>query len=197
MRIRFTRHGKTNKAADGQPDHDRTLNQVGIDQANNRRRKLNGGKTADLVLSSTAGRALHTGKIISGVDEDEIVTLPELYCDMNDNGPGARLDVLFNKLGYAPPVEYLKEPDGACLTEWAARAREAIDAIMLDRSGPLDDIEVYGHAVCLPALAMTYCSDSDLLDFRKLLADVNLGECETIEMVIEDGKVTGMEVIAA
>ena len=100
--------------------------------------------------------------------------------------------MLFNKIGYKPVADYLKEDDGKVVMEWAERAWGHTNAIIESYGNP-DTVAVFGHAVCLQALGMQICSDNDLLNFRSMIADLNLGECEGFVLTIEDGKVVDLE----
>ena len=187
----FVRHGKALPAGEGDKDIDRPLGEVGHSQAKSRRKALI-TTAIDYVISSPARRARETAKIVTG--KSKIATVTALYPDPHDGGTGTRLDVLFNKpdLGYCAVGKYLVAEDGECVTEWATQAWAHTKA-MIDSYGNPDVIAIFGHAVCLPALGMQVCTDGDLLNFRSMIADMNLGECEGFALTVEDGKVVDLE----
>lgn len=194
-KIRFIRHGKAVAAGEGQKDIDRVLGEVGIHQAKTRWQKMN-GTDFGLVISSPAPRAWGTGEIVTSRTKRDMVIVDSLYPAPDDGAVGQRLDALFNMkhLGYAPVSAYLKEVDGACVTEWAETAwKDCAEKIGTD--GKPAFITVFGHAVCLPALGMQLCTADDLLDFKALIANINLGECEGYALTVENGRVTGLELI--
>lgn len=181
--LALIRHGKAKPAEAGQKDKDRQLSDVGLQQATAR------GATADysaidLILSSTAPRAFITGCVVTGKSIDEIVTLKELYFDPESEA-GQRLDKLFNlpHLGYAPVAKYLDEEGGDCVLAWA---EVALPAVMkeIDSAPRNDYVVAFGHAICLPALAMTICKDNPAL--VEQLAQINMSECGVIEIIFDD-----------
>jgi broad specificity phosphatase PhoE len=177
------RHAKAKPAEAGQKDKDRQLSDVGLQQAA-ARGAMADYSIVDFVLSSTAPRAFMTGCLVTRKSVDEIVTLEELYFDP-DGEVGQQLDKLFNlpHLGYASVAKYLAEEGGDCVLAWA---EGALPAIMkeIDSAPRSDIVAAFGHAICLPALAMAICKDNPGL--VEQLAQINMGECGVIEIIFDD-----------
>lgn len=182
MRKFYGRHGKAGAAAQGQKDVDRELNEVGIGQAIARGKKMNGTKFG-LVISSPAPRAGKTAAIVTSKSKDEIVFVDVLYPPPDDGDVGTRLDVLFNKLGYKPVSDYLKEADGKVVTQWSEQAHAECQEV-IERAGYPDVVGIFGHAVCSQALAIQDCIDYP--EFVQQIADINLGECDMILVTFDN-----------
>lgn len=181
--LTLIRHGKAKPAEEGQKDKDRQLSDAGIQQAT-ARGAVADYSVVDLVLSSTAPRAFMTGSLVTGKNVSEIVMLEELYFDP-EGEVGRQLDKLFNlpHLGYAPVAKYLEEEGGDCVLAWAAGA---LPAVMkeIDLAPRSDVVAAFGHAICLPALAMAICKDDPAL--IELLSQINMAECGVIEIIFDD-----------
>ncbi len=178
-RRKFVRHGKAKKAETGQKDQDRQLNDVGIEQAMNRRSVSNFSKV-NLVISSSAPRAFMTAHLVTGFSVDDIVKLDELYPEPVDEIT-IEFDRLFNLLDYKSVATYLNEAGGECVMVWA---ENVWPVIANEISSGDDDVAIFGHAVCLPALAMVMCKDNPDLVAR--LAQINLNEAEGFEVIFDD-----------
>lgn len=92
----FLRHGKTGSAAN---DLARRLTDDGVRQAEVRRDAL-GNTRFDLVVASSADRAISTVAIVAGIDMEQVLGMEELYLgtDFEDK---AELTRLFGQLRYA------------------------------------------------------------------------------------------------
>jgi broad specificity phosphatase PhoE len=165
----YIRHGKSLKAED---DKSRILAPEGEVQARQRRIKL-GNPKFDLVMASPVTRAITTAQLTA--DDSEVFSVRALYTP--DDRDGKLLDILFEKLGYAPLSEYEKE-DGGALNRVADAAIAAIYSAI--KSFRAQHVLVVGHAVFLNAIACR-------LNRRggEVLHETVLGECEGF---VDDGE---------
>ena len=191
-KITFIRHGKAVKASPDQSDLDRVLGEVGQQQASDRGLKL-GWPTYDLVLSSPASRAIDTAAIVAGVPPDHVLDVDVLYPDPVNDPMGVEIDKFFNdpELGYAPVSKYLAK-GGKVVVEHGALAWMTLQAMI--HATDKTNILIGGHAVVLQAVGMAACIDYHV--GYEILNDLNLGECEGFQLLLEaDGRVASVGVI--
>lgn len=94
------------------------------------------------------------------------------------------LDELFKGLGYAPVSAYLAGKDGDQVMVWAETAWNAAK-VHIDEDD--EHVVIFGHAVCLPAMAMVICAEKP--DLVEKLAAINMGEADGFTIVFNaDGE---------
>lgn len=183
------RHGNTNKQTEGQTDKERQLSDKGYRQAEDRAASAD-YSNIDLVLSSSAPRAYMTAQIVTRTPLVEILKYDELY--PAPVGYGEEFDRLFNELGYESAATYIKAKGGGCVLAWA---EEAWDAIKRRVNGVGNDksVAIFGHAVCLPAIAMVMLQNYP--ELVEKLSHIQMSECGIIQINFDETGVPLDEII--
>ncbi len=141
----LARHGKA-VAAEGRPDAERKLNELGIAQANALGfsvQKLE----IDIVLSSPLKRVVSTMRTATN-DTIPIHPVAELTCSDDPIDP---IQIMWGKLGNVPISRYFAEAAGEYLKVWGQTALGAIIR-ELQNGGHDQKVLVGGHAVLQNAL---------------------------------------------
>jgi len=172
----YIRHAKSKEAAEGVRDIDRQLSNEGTRSAQALRDKFE-KMNIGLVLSSPAARSVMTASLATGLQTHRIHVVPELYAAPDDAAAGSQINELFARqgLGNVPVSTYLNTSGGDVLMQWAEKAKHACAAAAHAAKFP-DIVLIFGHAVCLQAVAMYECESSVPLVGK--LAGIVLNECE-------------------
>lgn len=176
----LARHGKAPKISPTQKDEDRTLNELGFEQAKKLAAKI-GDTEFDSVLCSPLLRA-HETIMIAVNSRTKIKTVPELTCPTDGVHP---IDRMFNQLGYKPLSDYFAHELGDHLKTWGRTALEKV----LDALGekPSQTVLVGGHAILQNALGWAICealteAKADAEKARAMVLTVSLGEGEAFKL---------------
>lgn len=189
VRVRIIRHGKTEGT---EPDRERQLSPEGREQA----RKLGmewkrEGFVPQVILCSTAPRAIETANIVCGVGHDgTIIThaFEELYFG-KDPSWLPPIAAAFRQLGNAPLQDYESFSDAAsALCAWAEAAVEVV--LRHVRSGNADqDIAVFTHALFGPMLATSFLTEGPgpvyASNCPETVLSKPLQECGVIEILLQ------------
>lgn len=149
----LARHGKA-VAADGKPDAERELNELGIRQAKALGLCIqNCGINA--VLSSPLKRVMNTVRIATNGSGLSIRPITELTCSDDPRDP---LMVMWLELGNVPITRYFAHDLGKHLKDWG---RTALSAIIreLQNGGSGQKVLIGGHALLQNALLWAISED--------------------------------------
>jgi len=194
MRLTIVRHPNASPAIEPGYDADlaRRHSEKGAQQAQARLVAL-GQRKYDLVLSSRAQRCIQLAALLAGIQEEEVVTLPQFVYDPPGTPDGDLMDEMFNRLGYAPLRTYLTENNLMLrLGEKAAAAIRSV-ARCLHKDA---DILIANHAVISNAIVLAMLNPNEGTVFTDFVLDTKLGECEGFALVIDkDGNVIELDII--
>ena len=172
----LARHGNTNKATAGQKDADRTLTQLGLEQAT-KLAEVVGDIDFSLVVSSPLKRAMYTTELATCYAP---MPVAELGCTDDPNDP---INIMFGKLGYALLGAYFEHELGEHLKVWARSAANSVlehAKVQSGRDGKPINVFAGGHAVCqnalLWALAEKMENATDRKQLTKIAMNTALGE---------------------
>lgn len=172
------RHGRAGKA---DRDEDRMLTKKGREQANKRAAKL-GDSQFDVIISSSASRAMETASCFSNAKQ-EIIPLDELYFP-SDEEDNIALENMFDELECATLRTYLDNDKTGVMMRYAQAMADAVKSRVLGNENK--NVLIVGHAVLLNALAYILSrADKNILDY-------NLDECEGI-YINKDGNATYLQ----
>ncbi len=182
------RHANAKTAGEGQPDFTRPLSDKGRRQASIVRRWLK-RPSYGLVLSSPALRAVQTAAIVGSRAQAGVIIIPALYWGSNDK-LNTEMFVMFEKLGYATPLEYDLENGGHLIRKQNNLAwREIWQYIS---TGLARRVLIVGHAILAPGVGQAAAIKSNMEHFTKL--NVSLDEATGYRMVVDKTKSTVLSV---
>jgi broad specificity phosphatase PhoE len=186
MKFTVLRHATASKAEGKgyQADLARALSDDGVSLALARRMALDNPEF-DLILASPATRTVQTASIVAGLDAGttgKVLTLQQLCYPDPTKGDGIVFDALFNRIGYAPFMEYLGAEGGAALFEhWGTRAWSM--AFGTAKKAGAANVLAVTHAVCANSFGYEGAERNPL--FRRRLAEANFGECEGYVLTLD------------
>ncbi len=183
------RHSKTGSKADvGGDDNKRRLTEDGKVLCGMRSKAL-GDVQFDWVGHSPKHRTRETAELVCVGHVSEGTPFVEIAALFSvDPEIEHEIDVLFDRLGYAPFSEYLADPKGAeVMPKFGSLAREAIDAKIAELGG--ENIYLCAHAVLNNAVAMAYADEEG----KAFMANHAIEDCGIIEIDLETGKITPHE----